>query len=114
MQPVDMHPVGDTEILMTWDDGHRSLFAYDYLRLNCPCATCCDEWSGKRLITHDQIARHIKPLETVMVGRYAIRFRWNDGHQTGIYGFDFLRKLCRCEVCKSSQGQGCGNKECNP
>ena len=28
-----------------------------------------------------------------IVGRYALNFHFSDGHDTGIYSFDFLRKL---------------------
>jgi DUF971 family protein len=34
------------------------------------------------------------------VGNYALRFRWSDGHDTGIYTFDFLRRLCPCAECE--------------
>lgn len=99
MQALDFYPVGDKELLISWDDGHRSLYRFDYLRLNCPCAACCDEWSGKRLVKLDQIPQNIKIQEFAPVGRYAVRFRWSDGHQTGIYGFEFLRKICPCGAC---------------
>jgi DUF971 family protein len=33
------------------------------------------------------------------VGNYAIAFTWQDGHNTGIYSFRLLRKLCPCEAC---------------
>jgi DUF971 family protein len=29
-----------------------------------------------------------------VVGRYALNFRWSDGHETGIYSFQYLRDLC--------------------
>lgn len=99
MTVLDIRPVGETEILISWEDGHRSLYRFDYLRLNCPCASCCDEWSGKRLVTLDQIPKNIKVQDSSWVGRYALRFRWSDGHQTGIYGFEFLRKICPCGSC---------------
>ena len=99
MQPLEWRPVGETEIFISWDDSHRSLYPYRYLRLNCPCAACRDEWSGLRLITLDKIPEDIKPLEMVPVGLYAFRFRWNDRHESGIYGFDFLRGICPCDAC---------------
>ena len=103
VHPADIRPVGDTEILITWEDAHRSLYTYRDLRLNCPCASCADEWSGRRLITLDRIPENIKSLETASVGNYAIRFVWSDGHRTGIYGFDFLRSICPCPRCKAAQ-----------
>ena len=98
-QPLDIRPVGDTELLILWPDSHRSLYPYPYLRLNCACAQCVDEWSGKRKLTLDKIPSDVRPLKRDSVGHYALRFDWSDGHNTGIYGFDFLRKICPCEAC---------------
>jgi DUF971 family protein len=33
------------------------------------------------------------------VGNYALQFVWSDGHETGIYTFEYLRKLCPCSQC---------------
>ena len=95
-----MRAVGEREILIEWEDGHRSLYGYEFLRLNCPCASCCEEWTGRRLISLDHVAKEIHPLSHEPVGRYAVRFHWSDGHQTGIYSFDFLRRLCPCQACR--------------
>jgi len=34
------------------------------------------------------------------VGRYALQFKWNDGHSSGIYSFEHLRNICPCEQCQ--------------
>jgi DUF971 family protein len=34
------------------------------------------------------------------VGRYALQFSWSDGHDTGIYSYALLRRLCQCDVCQ--------------
>ena len=34
------------------------------------------------------------------VGRYALRFTWNDGHMHGIYSWDYLRDVCPCQECR--------------
>ena len=103
MLPQDVREVGEDEILITWDDGHRSLYSYEYLRLNCPCAACRDEWTGRRRITLDKIQKGIKPSSMAPVGRYALKFNWSDGHDTGIYGFDFLRGICPCDACQEKR-----------
>jgi DUF971 family protein len=33
------------------------------------------------------------------VGRYALQFRFSDGHDTGIFSYNFLRRICQCDVC---------------
>ena len=103
MAPEDMRPVGETEFLISWPDGHRSLYSFFNLRLNCPCAGCRDEWTNKPLITADKIPLAVKAREIVPVGRYALRFLWSDRHETGIYSFDFLRGICPCETCQKAK-----------
>lgn len=100
MRLLDIQPVQDKEILVTWEDGHRSLYAYDSLRFHCPCAECVDEWTGKRMLKMENIAKGIRLLRTDAVGLYALRFHWSDGHATGLYSFEFLRSLCACASCQ--------------
>ncbi len=39
----------------------------------------------------------LRPTEVAQVGNYAIRFNWNDGHQHGIFSWDYLREWCPCQ-----------------
>jgi len=103
VEPVDL--IQDAESLtLVWKDGHRSVYPLQMLRKACPCATCR---------THRREAQRSDPLrvlppdaalnpelkEIEYVGWYAFRFRWADGHDTGIYSFELLRELCPCEEC---------------
>ena len=100
MKPLDIRPVGDNELLITWEDQHRSLYTHHYLRWHCPCAGCVNEWTGKRMVTAQSVSEAIKANQQAPVGNYAIRFHWSDGHHTGIYGFEYLRKICPCDPCQ--------------
>lgn len=82
-----------------WDDGHGADYAYTYLRGYCPCAACQGH-------TNEAIRFHPPsgPVEVVAiepVGNYAISLRFSDGHGTGIYRYDFLRRICPCPVCRT-------------
>jgi len=44
-----------------------------------------------------------RPDSVTPVGRYALSFHWNDGHQTGIYSWDYLRRHCGCAECKANE-----------
>ncbi len=44
-----------------------------------------------------------KALSAEAVGKYAIKFNWNDGHELGIYSWQFLRDWCPCEECKAAR-----------
>ncbi len=101
MQPIDIRQVGEKEILILWQDGHRSLYSVYFLRCACQCSDCVDEATGRKKLITDQIPKGIKPLKMIAVGRYAIRFEWSDGHSSGIYPFEYLRELCPCKKCKA-------------
>ena len=83
-----------------WTDGHESRYPFAYLRNNCPCAKCVDEWSGERKSPPESAPTDLRPLGVNPVGTYAIQIPWSDGHSTGIYSFRRLRGLCSCEACK--------------
>jgi DUF971 family protein len=86
-----------TEIM--WNDGHVGSYRSWYLRENCPCASCVDEFTGIRKVLHGAIPSSLERVNVAPVGNYALQFEWSDGHNTGIYSFDYLRKLCPCPQC---------------
>ena len=49
------------------------------------------------MLKADSISESIEIKDLSIVGRYALNFRWSDGHQTGIYSFRLLRELCEQE-----------------
>ncbi|MBI4322713.1 MAG: DUF971 domain-containing protein [Candidatus Omnitrophica bacterium] len=98
--PVEIGRANLADIKVKWEDGHESVYPAKYLRLNCPCAGCVDEVTGKRRLAAAGVPEDVKPLGIQLVGRYAIHIQWSDSHRTGIYAFDLLRKLCPC--CRSS------------
>lgn len=92
-------------VLLEWGDGHRSTFgAYD-LRVECPCAGCVDEMTGRRTLRPEHVARDVRLLHAARVGRYALQFTFGDGHATGIYTYEWLRAVCGCEVCVAGTGR---------
>jgi DUF971 family protein len=86
-----------TEII--WNDGHISCYWSWYLRENCSCASCVDEITGVRKVVHGSIPSSLERVDVGLVGNYALQFEWSDGHNTGIYSFDYLRSICPCSQC---------------
>ena len=76
-----------------WEDGHRNDFDVRDLRLNCHCALCREEMSGRPLLDPKSVRADIAPRTISSVGNYAIQIAWNDGHNTGIDTFTHLRAL---------------------
>lgn len=92
--PVRIEPTEDAARLrIVWADGHVSELAPRHLRLNCRCAGCIDEFTGRPLIDPSRVPDDIHPRAIRYVGRYALKFEWSDGHDTGIYPFELLREM---------------------
>ena len=83
----------DKGLVFTWEDGTVAEFSAFDLRAQCPCAACQDEWTGKRTLDPATIAPDIHPKNLELIGRYALKIEWSDGHSTGIYSWEFLHKL---------------------
>ena len=85
-----------------WVDGHASDFRLAWLRAVCPCATCAE---AKRTADADPLQLVVGPGPSAavtgaeLVGNYALRIIWADGHDGGIYGFSGLRASCPCAEC---------------
>jgi ATP-binding protein involved in chromosome partitioning len=97
--PVEVNADG-ARLQMKWDDGHLSEHNFQRLRFNCSCAQCVDEHTGKRKTILEFIDPNVRPKAIQPSGRYALQITWSDGHSTGLYTFDRLRKLCECRVCR--------------
>jgi len=102
--PKDIEKVDDEELKITWGDGHVSVYTFQVLRQNCPCAMCQDEWSGKTLLDPATVPADLKAARAELVGNYALSFSFSDGHGTGIYSFENLRKMCGCKECSYHPG----------
>jgi DUF971 family protein len=93
IEPREIKQEGESALLITWADDHVSRFSAVDLRLACPCAQCVNEWTGERVLKPETISEETTIVDLSIVGRYALNFRWSDGHETGIYSFRYLREL---------------------
>ena len=93
--PADLQVIG-SELAIRWPDGKESYLSLEELRKRCPCAACCGEpgltrdlpGAGGKLTAE---SFRLKGMQTV--GGYAIQPTWEDGHGTGIYSWEYLRKI---------------------
>lgn len=94
IEPRQIKQEDDYNLSIVWADDHRCRFNSAKLRRVCPCAQCVNEWTGQRVLKPETISEGIAIRDVSVVGRYALNFRWSDGHETGIYSFRYLRELC--------------------
>jgi DUF971 family protein len=91
-------------IKIDWKDGHHSEYGLTYLRDRCPCASCTGvHGTPPRVPEAEQPSSPfqmfkpaLKMLGVEPVGNYAIRINWSDGHNSGIYSWEHLRRICPC------------------
>lgn len=97
--PTNLKLKKDEKLSIDWSDGTHSEFTVAKLRKFCPCAACKDlrkEMSTNRLTVLPPGTVVDGPIvveKAELVGNYAIRITWSDGHATGIYSFTYLREL---------------------
>tara|TARA_Y100000588_G_scaffold343529_1_gene389104 strand:+ start:290 stop:592 length:303 start_codon:yes stop_codon:yes gene_type:complete len=84
-------------LAIKWDDENESFIEYEKLRSLCPCAHCSGEtdvfgnvYKGPDESLPEQA---FKLINIIKVGHYAVRITWGDGHNTGLYSYNYLKKL---------------------
>ena len=93
--PTNVQVIGN-EVAIVWDDGAESYFDFETLRAASPSAAN----QGERDILGNQYGgggpKKFPGVQVVgweRVGNYALRFDFSDGHNSGLYSFDYLRHL---------------------
>lgn len=98
-EPSSFELASPNELRVQWPDGHASIYRPFTLRVNCGCANCVDENTGRPLLDPKRVPLDIRFESVQGVGRYALTPAFSDGHTTGIYPFKKLRALCECADC---------------
>jgi len=95
LQPTNIQQIGN-ELAIQWNDNTESYLNLEVLRRACPCAACGGEPDvlgniSRPNVTYSGESFVLKKFD--MVGGYALQLHWADGHNTGIYSFQYVRRL---------------------
>ena len=99
LTPIAIDLERTSRLSIRWSDGSETVISLVSLRRACPCATCR---AGREERAQNPLAVIAPPADVAsqvtassaeLVGAYALRVRWADGHDTGIYDFGLLRRL---------------------
>ncbi len=92
--PTHIEIIGQ-EVAILWDDGRETYFPCEKLRAASPSASNM----GERDILGNRYggdgSKSFPGVQVVgwqQVGNYALRFDFSDGHNSGLYSFDYLRQ----------------------
>jgi DUF971 family protein len=89
-ESIDVTPQGGLRI--AWPGAREVEIPPLQLRDQCPCAGCVEEGTGRKLLDPATIPPDIRVQDVKPVGNYAIQLHWSDGHSTGIYSWETLRR----------------------
>lgn len=100
MNPLDIQVIGNS-LAIKWSDQTESFITFEWLRRHCPCAGC----QGEKDIMGNVYKNAPKPLAANAfelqslnkVGGYALRPQWSDGHNTGLFSYDYLQRVAEAE-----------------
>lgn len=102
MKALSIKRINPNEILITWRDNHQTTYTTKQLRAMCPCVTC----QGETVLLHEVAPKpkgdnpqQFEIINISQVGSYAIQIEWGDGHNAGIYTWEYLRMNCPCDQC---------------
>ncbi len=100
MRPADIQIIGH-ELALKWEDGTEGFISLENLRRYCPCAGCKGEVDVMgHLHKGPDIPLTAKSFQLTRMGRvgsYAIQPFWADGHSSGIYSFDYLKRMAEAQ-----------------
>src|SRR5579871_1626341 len=95
-RPIALRKEGEDRLVIDWSDGVRSVYTWQELRANCPCAGCREERLQPpdpfRILKSSELAP-LKPVSVTPVGQYAYKIVWSDGHDAGLFTLEHLRHL---------------------
>ena len=94
IEPTNIQAVRSARhFVVEWSDGRGDRIDFAAMRRDCPCAACVSELTGERLLDPATIPESIEPVAVELAGNYALKVRWSDGHDTGLYTWAHLRRL---------------------
>jgi len=99
VRPKHMDLKKDKALTIHWSDGRVSIYPIAYLRKLSPSAEAKElrkEMARNPLTVLPAGGSEPGPLTATgieMVGNYAIRIRFSDGHDTGLYSWQYLRQI---------------------
>ena len=84
------------EVAIAWSDAVETYISLETLRRACPCAKCQGEPDATGMVIRPAVSYGVSAFDLNrwdIVGGYAVQFFWKDSHSTGIFSYDYLRRL---------------------
>jgi len=84
---------GGRELVVSFDNGEQFVFTAEFLRVTSPSAEVQGHHPSQRKTVPGK--RNVKISRIEPAGNYAVRLFFDDGHDTGIYTWDYFLETGR-------------------
>ena len=92
-QPIDVIVHQASRLFeIAFDDGTRGQLTHEFLRVHSPSAEVRGHGAGQEVLHTGKETVRINAAEPV--GHYALKLVFSDGHDSGLYTWDYLHRLC--------------------
>ena len=92
MLPIDIKLHQKSKRLeLSFTDSRIYSFSYEFLRVHSPSAEVRGHSPSQAVLQLDKVSVGVKEVE--LVGAYALKITFDDGHNTGLYTWDYFREL---------------------
>lgn len=88
-------------LTIQWNDGETCEYSFTLLRNACPCAECRGGHDNMGPTPNEEVfdmpeedTPRTRMTDIEPTGSYAVTIRWEDGHEFGIYNWEYLKALC--------------------
>jgi len=95
LAPLQLQPIGE-ELAIAWNDDTETYLPLAFLRRHCPCAACGGEPDVMGRVEQPEVSHtpaSFRLRSYQIIGGYAFQPTWEDGHNTGLYPFAYLKRL---------------------
>ena len=95
LEPKSIEQIG-TELAIQWRDESETFLPLRFLRTACPCAACGGEPDVMGDVVRPNVSYTDRSFELTgwnLIGGYALQLDWADGHNTGLYTYEYLRRI---------------------
>lgn len=94
--PQNVRVLKDDRILeLVWGPNDISRLPFRVIRQSCRCAACVDEFTGRQILDPASVDDGILADDVSLTGNYAMKFRWSDTHDSGLFTWDHLRRIAK-------------------
>lgn len=92
--PANIRVHRDKGVLeLVWSEEQISMIPFRSIRQDCRCAACINEFTGERILDQQSVPETIRPEDVSIAGNYALKVRWSDNHDSGLFTWDHLWQL---------------------